>query len=64
MCAWTMQISMRRSQDCALNAMRLGVSNARAEALDSQIRALRVNARGYRNKSRFVPLGRMTNQEL
>lgn len=55
---------MRRSQDCALNAMRLGVSNARAEALDSQIRALRVNARGYRNKNRFVPLGRMTNQEL
>lgn len=37
-----------------LNAMRLKVSNARAEALNSQIRAMRVKARGYRNKARFV----------
>ncbi len=37
-----------------LNAMRLRVSNARAEALNSQIRAMRVKARGYRNKVRFV----------
>lgn len=37
-----------------LNAMRLRVSNARAEALNSQIRAMRVKARGYRNKARFV----------
>jgi len=37
-----------------LNAMRLKVSNARAEALNSQIRAMRVKARGYRNKTRFV----------
>ncbi|EFF73999.1 hypothetical protein HMPREF0004_4650 [Achromobacter piechaudii ATCC 43553] len=34
--------------------MRLKVSNARAEALNSQIRAMRVKARGYRNKARFV----------
>lgn len=37
-----------------LNAMRLKVSNARAEALNSQSRAMRVKARGYRNKTRFV----------
>ncbi|MGE8691557.1 MAG: ISL3 family transposase [Achromobacter sp.] len=37
-----------------LNAMRLRVSNARAEALNSQIRAMRVKARGYRSKARFV----------
>ncbi|MBB1625962.1 MULTISPECIES: ISL3 family transposase [Achromobacter] len=37
-----------------LNAMRLRVSNARAEALNSQIRAMRVKARGYRNKARFM----------
>lgn len=37
-----------------LNAMRLGVSNARAEALNSQIRAMRVKARGYRNKARLM----------
>jgi transposase len=37
-----------------LNAMRLKVSNAKAEALNSQIRAMRVKARGYRNKTWFV----------
>ncbi|MCV6902073.1 MAG: transposase [Achromobacter xylosoxidans] len=37
-----------------LNAMRLKASNARAEAPNSQIRAMRVKARGYRNKARFV----------
>lgn len=37
-----------------LNAMRLRVSNARAEALNSQIRAMRVKARGYRSKARFT----------
>ncbi|RII99433.1 hypothetical protein DXK93_30640 [Achromobacter sp. K91] len=37
-----------------LNAMWLRVSNAGAEALNSQIRAMRVKARGYRNKARFV----------
>jgi len=37
-----------------LNAMRLNVSNAGAEALNSQIRVMRVKARGYRNKNRFV----------
>ncbi len=37
-----------------LNVMRLGVSNAGAEALNRQIRAMRVKARGYRNKARFV----------
>nr|WP_175128487.1 transposase [Achromobacter piechaudii] len=37
-----------------LNAMRLKVFNARAEPLKSQIRAMRVKARGYRNKARFV----------
>lgn len=35
-----------------LNAMRL--TNAGAEALNSQIRVMRVKARGYRNKNRFV----------
>lgn len=34
--------------------MRLKVSNAGAEALNSQIRVTRVKARGYRDKSRFV----------
>jgi transposase len=28
-------------------------SNARAEGLNSQIRAMRVKARGYRNRERF-----------
>jgi len=37
-----------------LNAMRMKVSNARAEGINSQIRAMRVKARGYRNKTRFV----------
>ncbi|GAB1845967.1 hypothetical protein MyNCGM683_07930 [Achromobacter xylosoxidans] len=37
-----------------LNAIRLKVSNARAEALNSQIRAMRVKARGYRDKTRFM----------
>lgn len=37
-----------------LNAMRLRVSNARAEALNNQIRTMKVKARGYRNKARFI----------
>lgn len=36
-----------------VNAIRERVSNARAEGLNSQIRAMRVRARGYRNKERF-----------
>lgn len=36
-----------------LNAIRERASNARAEGLNSQIRAMRVKARGYRNKQRF-----------
>lgn len=36
-----------------VNAIRERVSNARAEGLNSQIRAMRVKARGYRNKTRF-----------
>ncbi|MGE8637171.1 MAG: transposase [Achromobacter sp.] len=37
-----------------LNAMCWKVSNAGAEALNSQVRVMRVKARGYRNKNRFV----------
>jgi len=36
-----------------VNAIREGVSNACAEGLNSQIRAMRVKAHGYRNKERF-----------
>lgn len=36
-----------------LNAMRLKVSNALAEALNGKIRNLRVRAKGYRSKERF-----------
>jgi len=36
-----------------LNAMRFGVSNGPAEAINSQIRLLRVKAMGYRNTERF-----------
>ncbi|ORM58793.1 ISL3 family transposase [Pantoea rodasii] len=36
-----------------LNAMRHGVSNGNAEALNSKIRLLRIKARGYRNRERF-----------
>ncbi|WP_028763591.1 transposase, partial [Shewanella colwelliana] len=36
-----------------LNAMRFGVSNGLAEAINSQIRLLRVKAMGYRNTERF-----------
>lgn len=36
-----------------LNAMRHGVSNGNAEALNSMIRLLRIKARGYRNRERF-----------
>jgi transposase len=35
------------------NAIRERASNASAEGLNSQIRAMRVKARGYRNKQRF-----------
>lgn len=36
-----------------LNAMRFGVSNALAEAINGKVRQLRVRAMGYRNKDRF-----------
>ncbi|EFY0417202.1 ISL3 family transposase, partial [Shigella sonnei] len=36
-----------------LNAMRHGVSNGNAEALNSKIRLLRIKAKGYRNRERF-----------
>lgn len=36
-----------------LNAMRHGVSNGNAEALNSKIRLLRIKSRGYRNRERF-----------
>ncbi|EHR9473524.1 transposase, partial [Shigella flexneri] len=36
-----------------LNAMRHGVSNGNAEALNSKIRLLRIKAKGYRNQERF-----------
>lgn len=36
-----------------LNAMRFGLSNGLAEAINSQIRLLRVKAMGYRNSERF-----------
>lgn len=36
-----------------LNAMRFGVSNALAEAINGKIRQLRIRAMGYRNKERF-----------
>lgn len=36
-----------------LNAMRHGVSNGNAEALNSKIRLLRIKTRGYRNRERF-----------
>nr|AFK90359.1 transposase [Salmonella enterica subsp. salamae] len=35
-----------------LNAMRYGVSNGNAEALNRKIRLLRIKARGYRNRER------------
>ncbi|ENQ8842376.1 TPA: transposase, partial [Shigella flexneri] len=35
------------------NAMRHGVSNGNAEALNSKIRLLRIKAKGYRNRERF-----------
>ncbi|WP_080422125.1 transposase [Burkholderia ubonensis] len=37
-----------------VNAIRTRVSNARAEGRNSQIRAMRAKARGYRNKSRLT----------
>lgn len=43
-----------------LNAMRHGVSNGNAEALNSKIRLLRTKAKGYRNRERFK-LGVMFN---
>lgn len=36
-----------------LNAMRFGLSNGLAEAINSQVRQLRVKAMGYRNSARF-----------
>ncbi|XOV78003.1 MAG: transposase [Aestuariibacter sp.] len=36
-----------------LNAMRFGVSNALAEAINGKIRQLRIRAMGFRNKERF-----------
>lgn len=36
-----------------LNAMRFGLSNGLAEAINSQVRLLRVKAMGYRNSERF-----------
>lgn len=36
-----------------LNAIRHGVSNGNAGALNSKIRLLRIKTRGYRNRERF-----------
>ncbi|WP_415867987.1 transposase [Burkholderia ubonensis] len=36
-----------------VNSIRTRVSSARAEGRNSQIRAMRAKARGYRNKSRL-----------